>query len=215
LRREFDMALVVTQPTTVYELTFNDGRIEEIYAPARMPIDGTVKRVREMWSDVSIITPPEYLGGISQLLYDHEAKVGGGNGAAAVDDGMSTSAEGGAGGNGASLTIYGGSGGGGGAGVNGGSDGLGGNAGDVTIQIGPPGSGSTLGTSGNLFFNLSNGFPVLRITEDGSVNPLIGVFGASPTGRPTVSGSWGDGSAGASLAAALALLGWITDSTTP
>jgi GTP-binding protein LepA len=76
LRREFDMALVVTQPTTVYELTFNDGRIEEIYAPARMPIDGTVKRVREMWSDVSIITPPEYLGGISQLLYDHEAKVG-------------------------------------------------------------------------------------------------------------------------------------------
>lgn len=76
LRREFDMALVVTQPTTVYELTYTNDKVEEIYAPARLPIDGSVKKVREMWSDISIITPPEYLGGISQLLYDHEAKVG-------------------------------------------------------------------------------------------------------------------------------------------
>jgi GTP-binding protein LepA len=76
LKREFSMELVVTQPTTVYELTFNDGRIEEIYAPAKLPTDGTVKKIREMWASVAVITPPEYLGGISQLLYDHEAKVG-------------------------------------------------------------------------------------------------------------------------------------------
>ncbi|MEN9413402.1 MAG: elongation factor 4 [Candidatus Parcubacteria bacterium] len=76
LRREFDMELVVTQPTTVYEVTRTNGTVEEIYAPARLPNDGTAKLVREMWSDVSIITPPDYLGGISQLLYEHEAKVG-------------------------------------------------------------------------------------------------------------------------------------------
>ena len=76
LKREFSMELVVTQPTTVYELTYNDDRVEEIYAPAKLPIDGTVKKVREMWANVAIITPPEYLGGISQILYDHEAKVG-------------------------------------------------------------------------------------------------------------------------------------------
>lgn len=76
LRREFDMELVVTQPTTVYEVTRANGTVEEIYAPARLPNDGTAKLVREMWSDVSIITPPDYLGGISQLLYEHEAKVG-------------------------------------------------------------------------------------------------------------------------------------------
>jgi len=76
LKREFNMVLVVTQPTTVYEITRHNGTVEEIYAPARLPNDGTVKLIREMWSDVTIITPPAYLGGISQLLYEHEAKVG-------------------------------------------------------------------------------------------------------------------------------------------
>jgi hypothetical protein len=29
-----------------------------------------------MWANVTLITPTDYVGGISQLLYDHEAKVG-------------------------------------------------------------------------------------------------------------------------------------------
>lgn len=76
LRREFNMELVVTQPTTVYEVTRTDGSIEEIYSPSRFPDDGSVKSVREKWASVSILTPPSYIGGISQLLYDHEAEVG-------------------------------------------------------------------------------------------------------------------------------------------
>lgn len=42
----------------------------------------------------------------------------------------------------------------------------------------------------------------------------IGFFGATAVGKPTVSGSWADGSAGASLAAALETLGLIVDNTT-
>ena len=76
LRREFNMELVVTQPTTVYEVTREDGSVEEIYSPARFPDDGAVKSVREKWASVAILTPPAYIGGISQLLYDHEAEVG-------------------------------------------------------------------------------------------------------------------------------------------
>jgi GTP-binding protein LepA len=76
LRREFNMALVVTQPTTVYEITKMNGDVEEIYAPAKFPDDGTAKLVREMWANVTLIMPTDYVGGISQLLYDHEAKVG-------------------------------------------------------------------------------------------------------------------------------------------
>ncbi len=76
LRREFNLDLVVTQPTTVYEITFMNGTVEEIYSPAKFPDDGTAKQVREMWADITIITPTAYVGGISQLLYDHEAKVG-------------------------------------------------------------------------------------------------------------------------------------------
>ena len=76
LRREFDMALVVTQPTTVYEITKMNGSVEEIYAPARFPDDGTAKSVREKWANVTILTPSDYIGGITQLMYDHEAGIG-------------------------------------------------------------------------------------------------------------------------------------------
>ncbi|MDE2201657.1 MAG: translation elongation factor 4, partial [Burkholderiaceae bacterium] len=76
LRREFNMDLVVTMPTTVYEVTHMDGTIEEVYAPARFPDDGTAKRVRELWTKIEVMTPPEYLGAVSQLLHDHEANVG-------------------------------------------------------------------------------------------------------------------------------------------
>jgi GTP-binding protein LepA len=76
LRREFMLDLVVTMPTTVYEVTHMNGEVEEVYSPARMPDDGLAKKVREMWANITVISPPEYLGGIAQLLYDHEAEVG-------------------------------------------------------------------------------------------------------------------------------------------
>ncbi|PIR83967.1 elongation factor 4 [Candidatus Kaiserbacteria bacterium CG10_big_fil_rev_8_21_14_0_10_51_14] len=76
LRREFALALVVTMPTTVYEVTRTNGEVETIYSPARFPDDGTAKEIRELWAKVSVITPPEYLGSVTQLLYDHEGVVG-------------------------------------------------------------------------------------------------------------------------------------------
>lgn len=76
LKREFNLALVVTQPTTVYEITKTNGHVEEIYAPVRFPDDGTAKMVREKWANVTILTPPDYIGPITQILYDHEASVG-------------------------------------------------------------------------------------------------------------------------------------------
>ncbi len=76
LKREFKMELVVTTPTTVYEIVKNNGEREEIYNPMRFPDDGTVAEVREMWALVSLLTPGEYIGALSQLLYDHEAVIG-------------------------------------------------------------------------------------------------------------------------------------------
>jgi GTP-binding protein LepA len=76
LRREFNMRLVVTQPTTVYEITTTQGVVQEIYSPAKFPDDGSVTKVRELWTDITLITPTQYMGGISQLLYDHEANTG-------------------------------------------------------------------------------------------------------------------------------------------
>ncbi len=76
LRREFNLALVVTMPTTVYEITKQNGEVEEIYAPTRFPDDGSIQEVREMWAKLAVIAPREYVGAVTQLLYEHEAITG-------------------------------------------------------------------------------------------------------------------------------------------
>ena len=76
LKREFNLPLVVTSPTTVYEITRINGTVEEIYNPARFPDDGSLKSIREPWTKVAVITPSSYLGGISQILFEYEAVMG-------------------------------------------------------------------------------------------------------------------------------------------
>lgn len=75
LRREFDLELIVTLPTTVYEITKKDGTIDLIYTPTRFPNDGEASLIREGWVEVKVIAPGEYMGGIIQLLHEHEASV--------------------------------------------------------------------------------------------------------------------------------------------
>lgn len=77
LRREFSLPLVVTAPTTVYEIEYMDGRKEEVYAPSRFPDSGLARSVKERWASVALLTPPEHVGAITQLLYEYEALVGG------------------------------------------------------------------------------------------------------------------------------------------
>jgi len=75
LRREFDIELVLTSPSIEYEVTYEDGNIEEIYAPSRFPEHGKKVSVREPWILAQIIVPPDFLGNTMTLLYDHEAQV--------------------------------------------------------------------------------------------------------------------------------------------
>lgn len=76
LRREFNLALVVTTPSITYEVTSKQGKKEKIYSPYFFPDDGNIEMVHEPWVDVKIISPSSYLGAIMQLLFDHEGEVG-------------------------------------------------------------------------------------------------------------------------------------------
>ncbi len=76
LKREFNMSLIVTTPSITYEVTTRDGKVQTIYSPVFFPEDGMVTLVREPWVNMKIITPPETVGQLMQLLYDHEAKIG-------------------------------------------------------------------------------------------------------------------------------------------
>ena len=76
LKREFNLELVVTNPSITYKVIYKNGKDEMIYSPSLFPEDNTVEQVMEPWVNVKIITPAKYLGDIMQSLYDHEAVVG-------------------------------------------------------------------------------------------------------------------------------------------
>jgi GTP-binding protein LepA len=75
LRREFDIQIIITTPSIAYEITFDDGTIESIYAASRFPDHGEKVTVREPWILGQIISPPEHVGNIMTLLFDHEAGI--------------------------------------------------------------------------------------------------------------------------------------------
>ena len=75
LRREFDLELVVTMPTITYDVTLKNGKTTKIYSPSLFPDDHDIAKVSEPIVKMKIITPPEYIGGLMKLLYDHEGEV--------------------------------------------------------------------------------------------------------------------------------------------
>ena len=73
LKREFGLALVVTIPTISYVITNTHNEREVIYTPAKFPEHGDILKIEEPWAKVIIITPPETVSALVQVLYDHEA----------------------------------------------------------------------------------------------------------------------------------------------
>jgi len=76
LRREFNLNLIVTTPSITYIVTNRQGKKETIYSPSKFPEFGEVTDVEEPWIHMTIITPPAYISGIMQMLFDHEAEIG-------------------------------------------------------------------------------------------------------------------------------------------
>ncbi|MCD5390177.1 MAG: translation elongation factor 4 [Candidatus Pacebacteria bacterium] len=76
LRREFNLDLIVTSPSVTYEVMKKNGKMLTVYSAAMFPEHGDVAMVEEPWVEIKIISPAEYLGGIMNLLYEHEAEAG-------------------------------------------------------------------------------------------------------------------------------------------
>jgi len=73
LKREFGLSLIVTIPTISYVVTKTNGVREVIYTPAKFPEHGDILKIEEPWAKVIIITPPDSVSVLIQMLYDHEA----------------------------------------------------------------------------------------------------------------------------------------------
>ncbi|MFA6408333.1 MAG: translation elongation factor 4 [Candidatus Paceibacterota bacterium] len=74
LRREFGLRLIVTIPTISYIVTTTNGAREVVYTPAKFPEYGNIALIEEPWAKVIIITPPDTISSLVQLLYEHEAQ---------------------------------------------------------------------------------------------------------------------------------------------
>jgi len=67
LEREFDMDLITTAPTVIYEVTERDGTIVSVENPAKMPDPGRIEEVREPIVTVNLYMPQEYVGSVVTL----------------------------------------------------------------------------------------------------------------------------------------------------
>jgi GTP-binding protein LepA len=76
LHREFDVDVVVTTPSIMYDIKSKNGKIERIYSPSLFPDFGDIESISEPWVDIEIITPNEYISPITQLMFEHEAEQG-------------------------------------------------------------------------------------------------------------------------------------------
>ncbi|MEK7071811.1 MAG: translation elongation factor 4 [Patescibacteria group bacterium] len=68
LKREFGLSLIVSAPSVVYRIVNNRDKEIFIYSSSEWPDPGQVKESQEPWVRLEIITSPQYLGKVSDLL---------------------------------------------------------------------------------------------------------------------------------------------------
>ena len=76
LRREANLNLIVTTPSINYDLDLINGKTVTIFSPSFFPDEHDIKEVREPWAKVTVIVPPDYVGPLMQLIFEHEGVVG-------------------------------------------------------------------------------------------------------------------------------------------
>ena len=67
LEREYDMDLITTAPTVVYELLLKDGSVQQIENPSRLPDTSRIEEIREPVINVNLLMPQDYVGPVMTL----------------------------------------------------------------------------------------------------------------------------------------------------
>jgi GTP-binding protein LepA len=67
LEREYDMDLITTAPTVVYELLLKSGEVVQIENPSRLPELSRVEETREPIINVNLLMPQDYVGPVMTL----------------------------------------------------------------------------------------------------------------------------------------------------
>ena len=67
LEREYDLDLITSAPTVVYQVGLTDGSDEYVDNPAKLPAPNRIAEIREPIITANILVPPDYVGAVLQL----------------------------------------------------------------------------------------------------------------------------------------------------
>jgi len=70
LEREYDLDLITTAPTVIYEIELNNGDVVQIDSPSKLPDPARIKEMREPIVKANILVPQEYLGQVIGLCVE-------------------------------------------------------------------------------------------------------------------------------------------------
>lgn len=74
LEREYDLNLITTAPTVIYEVLKTDGTVMPLDNPAKLPQMNLVEEVREPIIRANILTPPDYVGNVITLCEEKRGR---------------------------------------------------------------------------------------------------------------------------------------------
>ncbi|MCB4437023.1 translation elongation factor 4 [Alteromonas sp. McT4-15] len=70
LEREYDLGLITTAPTVIYEVETTKGEILTVDSPAKLPPVNDIAEIREPMVEANILVPQEYLGNVITLCVE-------------------------------------------------------------------------------------------------------------------------------------------------
>jgi len=70
LEREYDLDLITTAPTVVFELLLNNGEVVYVDNPSKLPDGSKIEEFREPIAEVHILVPQEHLGNVITLCVE-------------------------------------------------------------------------------------------------------------------------------------------------
>lgn len=74
LEREYDLDLITTAPTVVYEMLMNDGSLIYVDNPSKLPEATKVDQFREPIARVNILVPQDYVGSVMTLCAERRGE---------------------------------------------------------------------------------------------------------------------------------------------
>jgi len=74
LEREYNLELVTSAPTVVYEVARTDGKLDYVDNPAKLPPPNETEEIREPIIIANILVPPDYVGAVLKLCNDKRGR---------------------------------------------------------------------------------------------------------------------------------------------